>query len=248
MMQSAKKFLKRFVPEPVRKRLRGLLLWPPRGLFLGRIFAQAAPLNRDFGFCRGLPIDRYYIEQFLQASSNDIRGRVLEVADRDYTARFGGRQVTQSDILHVTAGHRQATVIADLTRGDNLPTDSFDCIILTQTLQFIYDVPAAIKTLHRILAPEGALLATLPGISQISRYDMERWGECWRFTTLSARRLLEACFPPGRITVAACGNVLAATGLLHGLAAEDLGGKLDRRDPDYQLLITVRAVKLGGRA
>ncbi len=88
------------------------------------------------------------------------------------------------------------------------------------------------------------LLASVPGISQLSRYDMERWGEYWRFTSLSLRRLCEEVFPVGNVAVAAHGNVLAAAAFLYGLAVEDLEpDALDYEDPDYELLITLRAVK-----
>ena len=106
---------------------------------------------------------------------------------------------------------------------------------------------AAIVALHRILKPGGVLLATFPCISQISRYDMDRWGEYWRFTTRSAQRLFEEAFLPTNVSVESYGNVLAANALLHGLAAEELRHQeLDHQDPDYQLLITVRAVKSKG--
>jgi hypothetical protein len=89
-------------------------------------------------------------------------------------------------------------------------------------------------------------LVTVPGISQIVRYDMDRWGDYWRFTTLSARRLFEAAFPSGDVAVEAHGNVLVATAFLHGLTTRDLRpDELDYRDPDYEVLITVRAVKHG---
>src|SRR3990170_7811785 len=39
------------------------------------------PISREFGFDRGLPVDRHYIERFLSAHSSDIRGRVLEIGD-----------------------------------------------------------------------------------------------------------------------------------------------------------------------
>jgi len=110
-------------------------------------------------------------------------------------------------------------------------------------LQFIYDVRAAIFNLYRILKPGGILLATFPGISQISRYDMDRW----RFTTLSAQKLFEEVFSPVNVTVASYGNVLAANAFLHGLAGEELRPQeLDHQDPDYELLITVRAIKSKG--
>jgi hypothetical protein len=90
------------------------------------------------------------------------------------------------------------------------------------------------------------VLATVPGISQIVRYDMDRWGDFWRFTSLSARRLFECGFPEGDVRVETHGNVLAATAFLQGLSTRDLRpDELNFRDPDYEVLITVRAVKHG---
>ena len=79
---------------------------------------------------------------------------------------------------------------------------------------------------------------------QFSRWDMDRWGHYWNFTTLSARRLFEESFPATTVMVKAYGNVLAAVALLHGLASQELQHEeLDHHDPDYEVLITVRAVK-----
>jgi ubiquinone/menaquinone biosynthesis C-methylase UbiE len=147
-------------------------------------------------------------------------------------------------VLHVTPGHLSATITADLTCADHLESEIFDCIILTQTLQFIYDVRAALQTLYRLLKPGGVLLATFPGISQIARYDMEHWGEYWRFTTLSGRMLFAAVFPEDCLTVQAYGNVYSATAFLHGLLASELRREdLDYHDRDYEVLITIRARK-----
>jgi SAM-dependent methyltransferase len=180
----------------------------------------------------------------LSAHALDLHGRVLEIADRTYTHRFGADRVIQSDVLHAVEGNPEATIVADLTSAEHIPSDTFDCIICTQTLLFIYDVRSAIQTLYRILKPGGVLLATFPGICQISRDDLERWGDYWRFTTLSARRLFVEAFPDTYVTVEAHGNVLAAISFLHGLAAEELRQEeLDYRDPDYEVSITIRAVK-----
>jgi SAM-dependent methyltransferase len=205
---------------------------------------RLTPISRAWGYERGLPIDRYYIERFLAAHAADIHGRVLEIKDDSYTRKFGGERVIESDVLHKEEGNPLATIVADLTCADELATGSFDCIICTQTLQFIYDVKAAIATLYRILKPGGVLLVTIPSISQISRYDMERWGDYWRFTTRSVQRLFEAGFPATNVQTEAHGNVMTATAFLHGLASEELRQKeLDYIDPDYELLITIRAVK-----
>jgi SAM-dependent methyltransferase len=238
----AKAILPMRVRRWLRLRQKGWKLWPRAVQFgsLGRV----TPISRVFGYDRGHCIDRFYIEHFLANYASDIRGRVLEVADNEYTKRFGDEQVVQSDVIHLQEGAPQATIIADLTTADQVASASFDCIILTQTLQFIYDMRAAISTLHRLLKPGGILLATFPGISQISRYDMDRWGDHWRFTTLSAKRLFEEEFRPADVMVEAYGNVFAAIALLHGLAVEDVDRRrLEYRDPDYQVVITVRAVK-----
>jgi glycosyltransferase involved in cell wall biosynthesis len=207
------------------------------------------PVSRRFGWDRGgLPIDRYYIEHFLERNAGHIAGRVLEVRDDEYTRRFGGDRVTRADVLHPSPDNPKATIVADLTRAEHLPADQFDCVVLTQVLPFILDVPAAVHTLHRILRPGGVVLATMPGISQIVRYDMDRWGDYWRFTTLSARRIFECAFPQGEVRVEAHGNVLAATAFLQGLSSRELRAEeLDFQDRDYEVLITVRAVKAVAR-
>jgi glycosyltransferase involved in cell wall biosynthesis/SAM-dependent methyltransferase len=244
---NAKAFVKSRLRSPVRDWLR---FWHERftsGPRVGSVrfgsLRRLTPISRAFGFDRGLPIDRYYIERFLSAHAGDIQGDVLEIGDDAYSRRFGGDQVTKSDVLHVSEGNPRATIVGDLTCAEHVPSDSFDCVILTQTLHLIYDVRAALKTLYRILKPGGVLLATFPGISQISN---DRWRESWywAFTHVSARRLFEETFPKAKVRVEVSGNVLAAIAFLHGLAAEELRQEeLDYRDSHYEVCITVRAVK-----
>jgi len=238
--------LKAILPVSVRRRLlqwRGFAYNPPVGHVQFGDLRRVTPLSQQFGYDRGLPIDRYYIEGFLDCHRQDIRGHVLEIGDDAYTREFGGEQVVTNDVLHVVEGNTMATIVADLTCADHISSNTFDCIILTQTLHLIYDIRSAVQTPHRILKPGGILLATVPGISQISQ---DEWGESWywAFTILSIQRLFEERFPVENINVQAYGNVLAATGFLQGLAVEELNQReLDYYDPHYQVLITLRAVK-----
>lgn len=201
------------------------------------------PINNDFGFSSGQPIDRYYIDQFLDQHRGDIRGHVLEIADNNYTLRFGDDRVEKSDILHVQKSEK-ATLVADLETGQGIPADSFDCIILTQTLPFIYDDKSVIANCHKALRKDGVLLCTVNGISQISSYDMERWGDFWRFTDLSLRRLIAESFDKTAVSISTFGNVLAATSFLMGLPAQALKMReLDHHDKNYQVLIAARTQK-----
>jgi SAM-dependent methyltransferase len=235
---------RRFLPRSTRRKIVRLTRWPPVGRVRFGSLRRLKPVSTAWGTDRGWPVDRYYIERFLARHSRDIQGRVLEIGGNDYTMQFGSDRVTQSDVLHVAEDRPQVTIIGDLTNAAHIASDSFDCIILTQTLQAIYDVRAVIGTVHRILKPGGVVLLTVPGISQISRYDMDRWGYYWSFTTASVRCLLQEAFPPANVQVTAHGNVLASIAFLHGLAQSELKQEeLDYVDPDYQLLITARAVK-----
>jgi SAM-dependent methyltransferase len=245
--QAAKALARRSVPAPVlrfaKAKLRGRPSVPPPGWVRLGSLRRLAPLSRSYGYDRGLPIDRHYIEAFLAAHACDLRGRALEVGDDSYTRRFGGSRVERRDVLHVVPGAPGATVIANLAAADHVPSDAFDCIVLTQTLQLIYELPAAVATLHRILRPGGVVLATVPGISQISD---EQWRDTWfwAFTPHSARRLFADAFGPENVEVQAHGNVLAATAFLNGMSAGELRAEeLAHHDPSYPLLVTVRAVK-----
>jgi len=216
---------------------------PTATLDLGDL-RRVTPIDSGFGLGRGQPVDRHYIEDFLARHRGDIRGRVLEVGEDAYTVRYGGGRVTHSDILHADASNPRATLIADLADGSALPGDAFDCFICTQTLTYIYDVQGAVRTIHRILAPGGVLLATVPGISQMSPYDRDRWGEYWRFTAQSLGRLLGEPFGSANVEVEAYGNVLASTAFLQGLCTDDLrSDELEHRDHRYQMLVAGRAVK-----
>jgi hypothetical protein len=238
---------RRFVPASVRRRLRPLrrayVEWrrrrPPS---LGDL-RRVTPIDPNWGFERGTPIDRVYVDEFVGSHADDIRGRLLEIAAPDYTTRFG-RGVERVDILMATEGNPQTTIVGDLTAAPHIPSDAFDCAIVTQTLQFVYEARAALATLHRILAPGGVLLATVPGITKISPPEDEQYGEWWHFTARSARRLAEEAFGEGNVEVRSYGNVLAAAGFLYGLAASDLEpAELAAHDRLYEVIVGVRAVK-----
>src|SRR4051812_46169701 len=135
------------------------------------------PVSDYWGFDRGTPIDRYYVESFLAEHQSDIRGRVLEMQDTRYTDQFG-RGVEQREVLDNNPSNPRATIITDLTAADVVPANSFDCFVLTQTLQFILDVPAALAHVERILRPGGVVLVTVPSVSRIvPRYGLET--DCW---------------------------------------------------------------------
>jgi SAM-dependent methyltransferase len=213
-----------------------------RPAWLGTL-RRTTPLSCYWGYDRGTPIDRYYIENFLDERHCDIRGRVLEVKNSDYTRRFG-TNVERSDVVDIDPANPQATIVVNLAAADSIPADTFDCMILTQTLQYIYHPQAAMAHACRILRPGGVLLMTVPGIIKM---DPDFVGiDYWRFTVDSCAALVGEVFGAGQIKVRTYGNVLTAIAFLTGLAHEELSPReLDSADPAYPVVIAVRTVKSG---
>jgi len=206
-------------------------------------FRRATPISRNWGLDRGLSIDRYYIDSFFTRHADQIKGHVLEIGDNTYTQRFGGNRWVKNDVLHLTAGNPKATIVADLASAPQIPSGVFDCVILTQTLQFIYDVRSSLQTVHRILKSGGVLLATIPGVSRThDPYWDKDW--YWSFTPASARRIFQEAFPADHLEIETFGNVLTAISFLHGLSAEELTrDELDAFEPDYAVTIAVKVTK-----
>ncbi|MDX8538529.1 glycosyltransferase [Mesorhizobium abyssinicae] len=204
---------------------------------------RSVPFSTEFGFDRGKPVDRRYVENFLASCSLNISGKVLEIGDNAYTMRFGGGRVTTSDVLNRYDGHPLTTFVGDLAKGDDLPSETFDCIVLTQTLQLLFDMPAAIATLWRILKPGGVLLVTVPWVSPIDRGE---WADSWfwSITPAALGRLLSDRFGANNVEVSHYGNAYAATGFLYGLAEHELNpAMLDVHDPHCPVIVAARAFR-----
>jgi GT2 family glycosyltransferase len=220
---------------------------PPLGSVNLGDLNRVTPISASFGFDRGTPVDRYYIEQFLEAHAADIAGRVLEVRDDSYSRRFGGSRITRQDVLDLSPANAAATIVGDLSCPQMLPEAEFDCLVMTQTLQFIYDMHAAVVQMHEALKPGGVLLLTVPGISQVDHRDASAsW--CWSLTPYSAARLFSDVFGAENVRVESHGSVYAATAFLQGLAVEEVEtGKLDVQDASYPVIVAVRAQKAARR-
>jgi peptidoglycan/xylan/chitin deacetylase (PgdA/CDA1 family)/SAM-dependent methyltransferase len=201
------------------------------------------PVSRDWGYDRGVPIDRRYIDDFLAAHSSDVHGVVLEVQEDDFTQAFGGPRVAAHEVLDIDPSNGRATVLADLRLAPQLPPGAVDCIILTQTVHVIDDMAAALGECYRLLKPGGVLLATLPSASRVClEYGLH--GDLWRMTPAGARALFQAVFTPSQASYDAFGNVLTTGAFLQGLACAELtDAEFEARDPYFPLLTGVRAKK-----
>lgn len=228
------------IRRALRRLSRTLRGNPPVGRVEWGDLRRTTPFSENFGYDRGEPVDRYYIEGYLAQKRPLIRGHVLEVKNGAYTRRFGGEHVTASDVLDIDQSNPEATIITDLNAAAELPSDQFDCIILTQTLQFIWDCRAAISDLHRSIRPEGVLLVTVPVTPPLCAAASKYWS----FTPGSLQRLLGEAFGEQQVETSTLGNVLSVTAFLYGLSVDELTkSELDRCDSSYPLIVAATARK-----
>lgn len=207
--------------------------------------SRVEPASRQWGLDRGLPIDRHYINGFLDRHRQDIRGRVLEIKDAGYTRAFGDDRVTDVQVLDIRADNPHATIVADLSTASGLVPSQFDCIILTQTLHIIYDIRAALANAARLLAPGGVMLCTLPAVSPVNPEDggLES-GDYWRLAPAAVQRMFAECFRPDDVRIETFGNARVGAAFLSGLAAEELSAaERDPVDPWHPLIYCVRAAR-----
>ncbi len=197
------------------------------------------PVSRVFGLDRGKAIDRVYIEDFLEKHKTEIRGRVLEIAEDTYTLQYGENRVQESCILHVNGTGKNA-VKGNLETGEGMEENCFDAMIITQTLMFLFDVGSAVKHIYRALKPGGTALITVAGISQVSRYDDDRWGHYFGLYESGIRRLCGQVFGDENVEIQGYGNVKTAAAMLYGLCSKDLQPEdFKVYDRDYPVIIGV---------
>jgi SAM-dependent methyltransferase len=172
----------------------------------------------------------------------DIRGHCLEFQEDQYATRFGGSAVEKLDILHLDDSGPSATIIADLTRPNDITSNCFDCIICTHVFHHIYELDKAISELHRILKPDGILLV---GVPHISKFEPGT-NEIWRFTPEGLHTLLAEVFGANNVIVKAYGNSLTAAGDLRGVVTHEYSQhELTYHDPRFAIEICAHVTKPG---
>jgi SAM-dependent methyltransferase len=230
--QSVRRVARRIVGPVATKLIRNR---PGKRAVWGTL-RRLEPFSDQYGWDRGTPVDRFYVDAFIAGQRAAIRGDVLEIRDSQYTDRYAGADVTRH-VLDIDRDNRQATVIADLCEPGSLAASAYDAVVLTQTLHLLPDDEVALANLWQALRPGGAMLLTAPCVSRIDNESPAY--DSWRFTPLGFERRLSAACPDAEVSVSSHGNVLIAVGFLMGLAQEEFERhELEHHDPRFPLLVS----------
>jgi peptidoglycan/xylan/chitin deacetylase (PgdA/CDA1 family)/SAM-dependent methyltransferase len=202
---------------------------------------RSTPVNRLWGFGQGVPLDRPFIRRFIETHRGDVRGRILEIKESEYSREYA-RPESRTDILDIDPENPRADIIDDLQTGATIPDETYDCVVLTQVLQLIPDPAKAIATVSRILRPGGVLLLTAPGITQTAATTEGEF--FWSFFKPGLKQLLAGHFDDRKLLLAAHGNAGLAASFLMGMTAKDVPPELFAdNDPEYPIVLTARAAK-----
>lgn len=197
------------------------------------------PLSRKFGFDRGTPIDRYWIESFVRQNSKHIRGTCLEITDSFYTQKYGTGNVVSTDILDIDTSNKNATIYGDLRNLKRISDNTYDCVILTHVLGLIDNCELAANECFRILKPGGILILTSSCLGPILGEKV-----FWRFTPHSIRYLFAPLFGEKNMQIETYGNALSGQYFWSGFSQEDINTKdLEYNDPQFPCIVAMIARK-----
>jgi SAM-dependent methyltransferase len=237
--RAARSLLKRL---PFRARLALLSAYRRQALPRWGNLRRTRPFSETWGFERGTPVDRMYMERFLERHAGDVRGEALEVMNADYLHRYGGSRITRAHVVDIDPDNPLATIVADLSEPGSLPADSFDVVVLTQTLQLVPDVRAALENVWTSMRPGGVLLVSVPTITPVDRTS--RGFDRWRFTVDGLRTVISQACPGAEIDAEAFGNASAGVAFLMGITMEEMKTRqVETFDPDVAILACARVRK-----
>jgi len=196
---------------------------------------RTQPFSTSFGFDRGTPVDRYYVERFFRENQQYIRGDVLEIQMSGYTQRFGtGVHLAHSVDINPSV---EPTFVCDLADSDGvLPSARYDCFLLPSTPQHLQRLEPSLRHALRVLKPGGVALATSAALVPL----IPDGPDYWHCSPAGWRQIVERVWAGCEVRVQSYGNCLAAVAAMLGLAFEELTpAELDVEDPRYPVVVTL---------
>lgn len=204
------------------------------------------------GRSSGLSIIRYYWADFLEQHQADIRGHALEIGETTTIRQYGGDQLTQADALDLAAHTPEVRVVADLSRADHVPGDTYDCFVVQFTTAVIYDLDAFVYHAIRLLKPGGVLLINFWCVDfYLHRgLDMGTGAPLYMYhwsTPIGIHNLLHNLdLRATDYQLQVYGNLMARMAFLLNVPAHELTAQeRNHVDPGQPLLICARIVKPG---
>lgn len=208
---------------------------------LGRFLAAGLKLNKfdyPYGIWPPPTPARKYIYDFLTKYKEQIHGRCVEFPPAVYKKDLIKLpSVSSYDVWGLKEG-QDITIIGDLQNSPHLKDGIFDTFICTHVLGCIAKPWLAVAEMHRLLAPGGLVLCTVPAILQKIAPDPKDY---WRFTYDSLTMLFSGY---SKIEIQAYGNAATVAGSPFYLMTHHFPNRvLSKHDPQCPSILTIAAWK-----
>lgn len=175
------------------------------------------PISSDFGWSRGTPVGRYYVNKFVAEKAARLGGTILEFGESRYKACF--KTVHCYQVIDVFPGP-SVDYVCDIHDVSSVPEHHFDVIVCTQVLEHVERPVDALRQLHKLLKQDGHLICTVPFLAHIHYVPTD-------FYRFSIDAICSALEIAGFEVLEArnSGNALVTLGSLLGFCAEDFDEK-----------------------
>lgn len=182
-------------------------------------FLRAAPFSDDDQREPGTPIDSFYVRAFVDANLDAVRGRVLAARDTELVDRSAVGRVSSVDVFDIDPYNVSAKILTDLCDPVAFDPASYDCIIVTQTIQRLADPALGLKVLWSALRPGGSILLSSPVVAPVDRaHGINR--DLWRYSSYGLQTLVRSVLPDAQCSACDFGSLATAIGFIAGIPKE----------------------------
>lgn len=207
------------------------------------------PVERAQGALIGKSIKRFYVDNYIYKNRRSIRGVVGEMEDRRYTELYGDtRRIRESYIIEHYVDfpeNERFGLDMDLSTGEGVIAEKFDCFICTQTLTYIINLEKAIDSLIKMLKQGGILLITFPGmLHRASAQELDAYKPLYGILPSAIHKLLTPYLDNIEYSMEVYGNVKCAVATLYGIPSDVFTEEeMLKKDEDYPLLVGMKIKK-----
>jgi SAM-dependent methyltransferase len=212
------------------------LLTVPIGAIDFGDFKRQQPFCPQFGNLRGSPVDRYYLEKFIEEIRSEVKGITLEI---------GGNEANQEQYkfsnakfyLTMDLQGEDLDIVGDAHDPQAVDEASLDTVVLFNVLEHCERPWQVVDNIYRWLKPDGQVFCMVPNAQRVHRVPQDYWR-----IFPDALNSLFGRFPRRKLYV--YGNPLTTLAAYYGIAAEEFSREeLDYYHENYPVANCIHAHK-----
>lgn len=176
---------------------------------------RGKPFCNEFGFERGTPIDRYYLDKFISSIRHLVKGKVVEIGGAlSNREQYGFENTSTYDAVDLLSSPF-VNICGDIHESNLLKPDYYDTILLFNVLEHCHTPQKVVDNIHNWLASSGYCLAIVPNAQRIHNNP----GDYWRILPDGMKTLFQNF---AKVQVTTYGSPTSLIASYMGIAAQEL--------------------------